>query len=178
MGMFLTKDILQNGSVFRPSTHTSGHFILESPPPPSQPGLVYTSPPDNLIGQWTALFTVDPRNFTHFLSDLWTLRTAVIWWAFFVVRFCRMYLIFILHFLYYTALHNADFPSNVFSLRCLYARVSFFSSQYLSVLCRRDYRCSAPWFHYILSGCPITLSAACFPILTFTSVKQVRTSCH
>ena len=30
----LTKGLLQNGFVFRLQTHTSGHFILESPPPP------------------------------------------------------------------------------------------------------------------------------------------------
>ena len=31
---FTTQGVIQNGSVFRPRTHASGHFILESPPPP------------------------------------------------------------------------------------------------------------------------------------------------
>ena len=33
---FTTQGVIQNGSVFRYQTHTSGHFfyILESPPPP------------------------------------------------------------------------------------------------------------------------------------------------
>ena len=32
--VFFIKVILHNGYVFRPPTHTSGHFILELPPPP------------------------------------------------------------------------------------------------------------------------------------------------
>ena len=31
---FLTEGVLHNGYIFRPPTHTSGHFILESPPHP------------------------------------------------------------------------------------------------------------------------------------------------
>ena len=37
MGLFFTQGVLHYGYIFRPPTHTSGHFILKSPPPP--PGL-------------------------------------------------------------------------------------------------------------------------------------------
>ena len=40
MGMvYFTKGVLHNGCIFSPPTHTSGHFILESPPPPPPPDL-------------------------------------------------------------------------------------------------------------------------------------------
>ena len=40
MGMFFfTKGVLHNGYIFRTPTHTSGHFILESPPSP--PGVEF-----------------------------------------------------------------------------------------------------------------------------------------
>ena len=32
MGLFFTQGVLHYGYIFRPPTHTSGHFILKSPP--------------------------------------------------------------------------------------------------------------------------------------------------
>ena len=34
IGMFFTQGVLQNGYIFRPSTHTSGHFYTGVAPPP------------------------------------------------------------------------------------------------------------------------------------------------
>ena len=54
MVCFTTKNIIQNGSIFRYPKHTSGHFHIEVAPPPSGDCSLFTS--GRCQGRWNLNF--------------------------------------------------------------------------------------------------------------------------